>query len=425
MQQFEVGSTVKVVADSYGHGMVGEEVEVHFVDKDDSTLRLKKHDGTRRWAAFSDVEPVESSVKLKKGDIIKPLPSADEQYSITDTGMVKAEVLEVTSSGRIRIKVLKHQEKKYEGQTYQVEPKYFKLANALVVGATVKLLSGGGNFPLYDFEDGEHYEVVALPSGEKFDGGSSHKAAGRIQIRNKGKRHGYALPEELEVVTSPTSKEVETKDGFAVGDEVLLMDGGGYHPLNGFQNGNKYTVIDINPNGTGEYSHGAEGRLKIKGSQSNGYPLPEQLRKVVDGEVQFKAGDIVTKNDNTMIWSSYSEGDILEVIEADEGRSLRMKRLSDGKRQSLSRQQVEFATKEEIENSEDKNYILVLEEDSSGGFKKFDVFKLDSDGDFRDNDGDFRTPGAAVDEYIEFRGNKAKKEKVERIVAQLKEELGE
>ena len=64
---------------------------------------------------------------LKEGDIITGTKESDERYGITNTSMIRGEVIEVRADD-IRIKVLEHKEEdaEYEGETFFVDPKYFE-----------------------------------------------------------------------------------------------------------------------------------------------------------------------------------------------------------------------------------------------------------------------------------------------------------
>lgn len=59
--------------------------------------------------------------KFKVGDLIVPLPIADKHYSITNHDMYLARVDEIRVPERIKITVLRHKEKEYEGEYYIVD----------------------------------------------------------------------------------------------------------------------------------------------------------------------------------------------------------------------------------------------------------------------------------------------------------------
>ena len=68
-------------------------------------------------------------------------------------------------------------------------------------GAKVRLLSGGGPYPLRGFENGKIYEV----GYNNFD----HPEGKRIRIVGDAERFGYATPDQLEILTEEKAAEIE------------------------------------------------------------------------------------------------------------------------------------------------------------------------------------------------------------------------
>jgi hypothetical protein len=103
-----------------------------------------------------------------------------------------------------------------------------------------------------------------------------------------------------------------------VGDEVRLLEGGGMFPLNGYENGEIYEVVDTDP------KHPVEGVIKIYNPDFHdyGYAKPEQLEVVkVESEedmqsIKPNAGDYV-KLTKTFDDDSLTVGKIYKVLEVD------------------------------------------------------------------------------------------------------------
>ena len=60
------------------------------------------------------------------GDVIVPKQSADDHYSIANTDMKRAEVLDVMEDGKIIIKVLQHSFTTYEGTVLIVSGQHYR-----------------------------------------------------------------------------------------------------------------------------------------------------------------------------------------------------------------------------------------------------------------------------------------------------------
>lgn len=152
-------------------------------------------------------------------------------------------------------------------------------------GDKVELLSGGEIFPLMGFENGQKYEIAALP-GDAGYGDSHHARNGLIKIVGGDcyRGTGFAKPEQLRQVVE-----------FPNGSRVRVVKGGDEYPLHGFKNGQEYEVI-AQP---GEYPNGGHsraGRIQIAKSSDSihrGYALPKQLEIVEDIAPEPKVGDRV------------------------------------------------------------------------------------------------------------------------------------
>jgi hypothetical protein len=161
-----------------------------------------------------------------------------------------------------------------------------------------------------DTEIGDIVEVVSLHSGGGF-------------IRYKVLRNGYRSGMYAKRFVKATDEEVAFAK-FAKGDKVRLINGGGVHPLNGFKNGEIYTVET--PKHYHSKTHGH--RVGMKTSDGVlGYATPTQLEKLSEAEAQesvkwakigrkpaeFKKGDIVRVINSS--GSSQRDGNIGEIAD--------------------------------------------------------------------------------------------------------------
>jgi hypothetical protein len=68
--------------------------------------------------------------RFKVGDIVVPLPSADERYVITNSSMESAVVIAANKYwDEIRIRILAHKNKNHVGRTFEVHAFDFKHKN--------------------------------------------------------------------------------------------------------------------------------------------------------------------------------------------------------------------------------------------------------------------------------------------------------
>ncbi|MCX2773093.1 hypothetical protein [Bacillus sp. H2FL2] len=120
-------------------------------------------------------------------------------------------------------------------------------------GDKVRLLSGGGDYPLSGFENDKIYEVLY--------NNFNHLKGKRIRIADSTERFGYATPDQLEILSEEEAAEIErqqaeeakwAKIGRKVGEykkgdivnteyygvfEVTEIDKGSEHPIRGKMNG--------------------------------------------------------------------------------------------------------------------------------------------------------------------------------------------
>lgn len=159
-------------------------------------------------------------------------------------------------------------------------------------GSRVILQAGGGDFPLYGFENGAEYEVSAQIDPKKA-GGSN---AGRLQIKKlSGIGRGYALPSQLQPVPAAAA--------FEVGDRVEVINSDG----TAFRVGDIGKVTDIT----------AHIGIRLDSGTLRQWFTPKQLRKISAAStakpapVEFKVGDRVQSIEQTF------KGEFGNVIKTD------------------------------------------------------------------------------------------------------------
>jgi len=168
-----------------------------------------------------------------------------------------------------------------------------KHGNTLKAGDKVILLSGGGEFPLIGYTDGEIYVVDIKETIKVIDEmgfgygeyGEDHE--GGIAItEGKTVAWGYALPEQLEKVSEVEEEEEETskfsdKHGFPIfiGNWVKLLEGGDSGFLLGFYDGKIYKVTD-----KGHPTKPTKLRLANEKGQA-GFARPENVELVDEADV--------------------------------------------------------------------------------------------------------------------------------------------
>ena len=73
---------------------------------------------------------------FKVGDLIEGTERGNGMYSTTNEAMLKAEVVEVLSNGKVEIIIISHLDSEEEGEIYTVEPRYFDLVSSSSTGTT-------------------------------------------------------------------------------------------------------------------------------------------------------------------------------------------------------------------------------------------------------------------------------------------------
>jgi transcription antitermination factor NusG len=214
---------------------------------------------------FELFEKVGGEKPLKVGDYVVPLESADDEYNITNTEMKLGKVVEgdVDCCCYIRIEVVAHENDKEVGNSYPVESKYFRKATDEEVaqakaelefanfaeGDKVRLISGGGEYPLSGYENGKIYTVKS----PKHHHGKTFGYM--VQLTGGSAAHGYAKPKQLEKVTAEELAQTKAEQKWAKigrkpgefkkGDIVRVIKCTGAHEIG--------EIVELAKDGADEY----------------------------------------------------------------------------------------------------------------------------------------------------------------------------
>lgn len=110
-----------------------------------------------------------------------------------------------------------HEHYSVEEISSAIYPKEFEILEepTFKAGDKVRLLSGGGDYPLHGFRTGSEYAIKAMPEDH-----TAHPGKGLIRITGtSGIMHGYARPDQLELVEEESEQAPEVKIEY--GDIVI------------------------------------------------------------------------------------------------------------------------------------------------------------------------------------------------------------
>lgn len=189
-----------------------------------------------------------------------------------------------------------------------------KVDAVLNVGDKVKLLDGGGRWPLYGFDNGKIYEVSDLNPGHM---------EGVVQLRDY--QYGYAFPEQLE--------KVEEKPSFSTGDYAVIREGAN---SGRFDHGDVVQIIDKTPSNFDYFA------VKVGGDDFEEAFDASELRKATEEEVtkakgisKLSVGDyakVVAPSEGIM---DLSQGDIVRIRETGVLHDFIVDRVSDGESEAF------------------------------------------------------------------------------------------
>lgn len=185
-----------------------------FIDYDEYEVIVEESKVIPAGTKIKIVKPYLAFGKYKEGDVLTVVEHNLESSIYREHVRVK----------ELDFSVLRHE--------FEVIP-----AEPVKVGDRVKLLNGGGEFPLFGFENGEEYEVVTV--------GYQHTKGIRNRIVDKAGVHGFATDEQLEVIVAkPTAPVIEEgAENFKVGDLVKVI---GREFGHRFEIGTEVTVKSVN-----------------------------------------------------------------------------------------------------------------------------------------------------------------------------------
>ncbi|WP_338532618.1 hypothetical protein RBB83_17415 [Paenibacillus peoriae] len=320
-RRLTVGDYAKVIANSTIHNYtIGSLVKIVRDDNDESPYRAEKTDGTEgNFLAEKDVEPATEAEflaqkRLKVGEFAKVVAKnrmfTDEHVSVGDVVKItedddssrpfKAETIGGMRAGwfteselvRATDEEVAEAKRKLAAETTTTDPR-----SQFAKGEKVRLISGGGEWPLVGYDNGGIYEVDT----PLYD---THRSGPVIKIVGGGLSRGYAKPEQLAKLT------------IEVGSTVRLTIKDGEKPRHGWggvRNSavGKVTSID----GISAYVSFPE--------QRRWCALLSELTLVSDGEktqqqpepVRFKVGEYAR---TLVAKSSIPTGSIVRVVRDDE-----------------------------------------------------------------------------------------------------------
>lgn len=103
---------------------------------DDGDVAFINDFGSVNWAfralfgegEFEFFEKVAPGPEFEVGDYIVALSAADKEYYCTNMNMKLGKVIEICDDGYIKIEVVRHENDLYEGQTFEVDRRFFRKA---------------------------------------------------------------------------------------------------------------------------------------------------------------------------------------------------------------------------------------------------------------------------------------------------------
>lgn len=248
-------------------------------------------------------------------------------------------------------------------------------------GDKVRLISGGGDFPLRGFKNGETYEVVR---------NYCERSNGR-HIQVLGDIYGYALPEQLEKVTEPAQTIEHNGAEYTLvsrkaqpGDVVVLTKTGG----DIFTTGKPYEVLDGVKIQSGMKCDLYKDDLGRTESTVLVYAPAQKLKNgdyavVLGGEIE-----------------SLAVGDVVEIIRDSPGRAFdyRTRRVSDGETELFDAEQLRKATDAEVAAAQPKpktgDIVVITANTNNSKNKVGDIGKVGTE-TYRDKSVYVHVPGGA------------------------------
>lgn len=215
---FKVGDHVEmtstqgyILRDSQRTGTV---VDVHYGRRKLYEIDIDNYTGGPLTFFEENLRALDAEQKLQEGDYVVPLPSADDKYIVTDTGMKLGKVIDTPEPlfGDIRIEVIAHSSDTFVGEDFGVESKHFRKATSAEVDEFLK-----GKPETFEVGDKVRVSVEGSPRHgwgrvRNGDTGEVVDVTSRKVVVDFPKQSGWnALPSELKKV----GEEVEEIDKWA------------------------------------------------------------------------------------------------------------------------------------------------------------------------------------------------------------------
>ncbi|MBY0023795.1 hypothetical protein J2W97_000819 [Paenibacillus jamilae] len=331
-KRLTVGDYAKVIANSTIHNYtIGSFVKIVRDDEDHQPYRAEKADGTEgNFLAEKDVEPATEAEflaqnRLKVGEFAKVVAKnrmfTDEHVSVGDVVKItedddssrpfNTDTIDGKNAGwfteselvRATDEEVAQAKRKLAAET-TTDPR-----SQFAKGEKVRLVSGGGKYPLNGYDNGEIYEVATPLYNTHHEGAVVEIVGGSIPV-------GYAKPEQLAKLT------------IEVGSTVRLTIKDGEKPEHGWgdvSNGAIGTVTHINGNSARvEFPaqprwHALLSELTLVSDAEKAQPQPEPVR--------FKVGEYAR---SLVAKAGMPTGSIVKVVRDDEDFSPFKSTLLDG-----------------------------------------------------------------------------------------------
>jgi hypothetical protein len=139
--KLKVGDYAKIVTEPGDHEFPkGTIVKLVATCDDEYDFKAEYLDGSDYWYVYesdiiraTDEEVAQAKAKVtapkfEVGDYVVPLPEADDEYGITNTEMKLGKVIYVYNDGDIKVEIIAHEDDRNVGDSYLVNPKYFRKA---------------------------------------------------------------------------------------------------------------------------------------------------------------------------------------------------------------------------------------------------------------------------------------------------------
>jgi hypothetical protein len=219
--RYAVGDFVEVIANPNAHNYeIGSVVEIVDISArvlgPEQAFHAKKPDGSvGNWLVTDAVKPAQKPQpkRLTIGDYAKVVKLSAHNYAlgtlikiaVDDKSVIpyKGERPDGTVGNWLRAEYV---EAATEAEFNAAKPEPVDPRDAFVVGDKVRLLSGGGEFPLHGYEDGAVYTV----ENPKYNG---HKRGPVVTITGGSVSQGFAKADQLEKVTEEAAKPARLKVG--------------------------------------------------------------------------------------------------------------------------------------------------------------------------------------------------------------------